>query len=78
METKIYLYAFGIWVLFAVLAIINGALRNSWYAPRVGELKGHQISTIIGIVYVLIITYLFVVKIKTDVTKIDTLMIGVF
>ena len=78
METKIYLYAFGIWVLFAVLTIINGAIRNSWYAPKVGELKGHQISTIIGIAYVLIVTYLFVGMIETDVTKTDLLMIGVF
>lgn len=78
METEIYLYAFGVWVLFAVLTIINGAIRTFWYAPKVGELKGHQISTIIAIAYVLIVSFLFVGKIETDVTKTDLLMIGVF
>lgn len=29
-----------------VIAIANGAVRDLWYGPRVGELRAHQISTL--------------------------------
>ena len=49
MNMKIILYSLGVWFIFIVLAIVNGAVREKFYSPKVGELKGHQISTFIFI-----------------------------
>lgn len=39
------------WLLLAVVAIGNGILRQSVYAPFVSALAAHQISTLTGIVF---------------------------
>lgn len=48
------------WVGLAVIAIINGVLREKGYGKFMSELSAHQLSTIISIVlfgvYVLILT----------------------
>jgi len=38
------------WVPMLVLAIVNGAARESWYAKRVGALRAHQISTVTALI----------------------------
>ncbi|MFQ6125153.1 MAG: hypothetical protein ACE5R6_11200 [Candidatus Heimdallarchaeota archaeon] len=43
-----------------------------------GEPRERHISSIIGIMYILVITYLFVSKIELNITKTDLLLIGVF
>ena len=72
----LFLYAIGIWLVFLVLAIINGTIRNSVYAPKLDDYEGHVISSIIVIAYTLVITYLFVGNVKPNVTKTDLLLIG--
>lgn len=37
---------FQLWFPMLFLAVINGAARDLWYKNSVGELLGHQISTI--------------------------------
>jgi len=76
--TRLFLYALGIWAVLLVLAIINGVIRNSVYAPKLGDYEGHVISSIIAIAYTLVMTYLFVSNVKLDVTKTDLLLIGAF
>jgi len=78
MEIKILLYAFGIWVILLVLAIINAVVREVVYAPRLGKDLGHVISSIIAIIYILIITYWFTDSIKADILGIDLILIGAF
>ena len=39
------------WLALVVVAIINGALREAWYKPSVGDLAAHQISTATGIIF---------------------------
>ena len=48
----------GTWFLFMILAIINAGIRNGVYKPVVGELTAHQLSTIIFMAMILIVTYL--------------------
>lgn len=36
------------WVLMIPVAILNGLFRESVIRPRVGELRGHQISVVTG------------------------------
>lgn len=58
----------ALWFMFVVLAILNGTVRNFLYAPYVGELLAHQISTLILSVLFVIVGYLYLGKtaVKTD------------
>ena len=58
MDTIFIIMILGAWFLFVILAIINGGIRDRYYKPYVGDLTAHQISTIIFIIAILIITYL--------------------
>ena len=77
-NSGIFIYAFGVWVIFGILAIINGTIRNKFYAPKVGEYLGHVISTIIGICFVAVGAYLLLRFARIDYSKIDLLLIGGF
>jgi len=76
MEAKIFLYALGIWVLFVIIAILNGTFRNSFLVARMGEYAAHVVSTIILVCVILAVTYLFLSYIRLDYTKTDLLLIG--
>ncbi len=58
MNSKLFLTILGAWFLFMILAIINGLIRNVVYKPIVGDLVAHQISSIIFIAVILIVTYI--------------------
>src|SRR5271169_1726892 len=55
----LFIYGLVIWLLFMVLAIINGFVREKIYKPKTGELRAHQISSIVLIVVIFLITYAF-------------------
>ncbi|MDG6221853.1 MAG: hypothetical protein QCH99_01150 [Candidatus Bathyarchaeota archaeon] len=74
----LFLYSIGRWLLFVVLAIINGSLRNFVYASKVGEQKGHMISSVVAVCYTLAVTYLFVIATKSTATLTELLFIGAF
>jgi len=57
MNTKFLLVTVGTWFLFMILAIINAGVRNGVYKPVVGDLTAHQISTIIFIILIVVVTY---------------------
>jgi len=63
MNSKLIVLTIGTWFLFMIFAIINAILREAIYKPIMGDLHAHQISTIIFIIIILIITY-FVLKIS--------------
>lgn len=37
---------FLLWFPMLLIAVINGAARDLWYKNEIGELPGHQVSTI--------------------------------
>lgn len=76
MSQKLLLYTIGIWFIFMILAIINAIVREAVYAPKLGEHAGHVISTIIFIVLIFAVVYLFLTNIQVDYTQKDLLMIG--
>lgn len=51
------------WVLFIPIAIANGVIRESLYAPWVDDLTAHQISTVIAIVAYVLLAYVMLRKI---------------
>ena len=41
------LRALAVWGLLLLLAVLNGALRESWLVPTLGALRAHQVSTLL-------------------------------
>ncbi len=58
-KRKFHLRVVGVWLLLAVLANINGLVRNFGYGQFVSELTAHQISAVIFIFILLGVSYLF-------------------
>lgn len=73
---KIYLYSIGLWFLFAIVASLNGYIRNETYKNIVGDLAAHQISTVIFILIILFVMYLFLNKTGLKYTNSDLWIIG--
>jgi len=57
MDSKFVIVTIGVWFLFMVLAIINAGIRNEVYKPVVGDLAAHQISSIVFMAVILVVTY---------------------
>jgi len=62
------LYAL-VWVIFVIITIINGAIREAFISPTLGSYTRHVISTIIAIVAFAIGTYIFMISIKLTPSK---------
>ena len=78
MEIKIYLYALGVWFIFAIVGILNGVFRELLVTPKVGEHAGHVISTVILVCVILVITYLFIKNLKISYTERELTLMGAF
>jgi steroid 5-alpha reductase family enzyme len=74
---KKYLYPILFWFGLAIIAILNGTLRQAGYGPFVGELLAHQISCFVGISLFFIAMYVFFKYAKIDYTKKELLVIGI-
>lgn len=59
MDSGILLYAVVFWFILALIAIINGWARNTIYSLRLGELRAHQVSSVIMVVLVFGVSYVF-------------------
>ena len=76
MERKFLLVLIGTWLLFIILAIINAVIRNEGYKPIIGDLRAHQLSTIIFIILILTATYLVLRFSNLQLTDKDALLMG--
>jgi hypothetical protein len=76
MNYKIIAVIIGTWFLFMIFAIINAIIRNGVYKPIIGDLRAHQLSTIIFIIIILIVTYLVFSFSKIQITTQQTFIIG--
>jgi len=74
---KIYLQAIGVWLLFAVVANINGIIRNFVYGPKLSELTAHQISCFTGITMFFIVMYLWLKLKDASYTGHNLIIIGI-
>lgn len=57
MNNKFIVKIIVLWFLLVILAAANGVIRVFGYKPFVGELAAHQISTLIFIVVIFIVSY---------------------
>lgn len=76
MNTKFLLITVGTWFLFMVLAIINAGVRNGVYKPLLGDLRAHQLSTLIFLALLLLVTYLVLRFSHLQLTDTDAFLMG--
>lgn len=76
MTLKFIIVIIGTWFLFMVFAILNAILRNTVYKPIIGDLRAHQLSTIIFIIIILLVSYLVFRYSKLELTNQETFIIG--
>jgi hypothetical protein len=76
MNLKFVILTIGTWFLFMIFAIINAVVRNGFYKPIIGDLRAHQLSTIIFIAIIIIVTYLIFRFSKIELTTQQTFIIG--
>lgn len=76
MNRKFIIVMIGTWFLFMLLAIINAGIRNSVYTPAIGDLRAHQLSTIIFILLILLVTYLFLRFSNIQLSDKDAFILG--
>ncbi len=73
----IYFYSIIFWFALALVAVINGAIREKIYKPHVGDLLAHQISTVVFISAMWSLMYVFFRKLGFVYTNADLISIGV-
>jgi hypothetical protein len=71
------LRSFFVWVLLAVLANVNGVLRNAFITPRLGEHAGHTISSVVFCIVIALVSWLTVRWMRPS-TKWEAWIIGSF
>ena len=76
MQPRLYVYAVGVWLVLAVLAVLNGILRNYAYGPLIGEQAAHVLSSLIFIGVVFAVTYVFLRLVRLDYGLADLLVVG--
>lgn len=73
---KIYLYSLSMWMLFVIIAILNGTFRELYLSPNISEYSAHVLSTLILSSLILLLSYFFLKSTKTPYTLQDTWWIG--
>lgn len=66
MNNQVIIFTVGLWFAFAILAILNGALREKLITPFTGKQLGDAISTIILAIVILLVTAMFIPEITVD------------
>jgi hypothetical protein len=77
LDSRYVIFTVGVWLLFMVIAIINAGIRNGVYKPIVGDLAAHQISSIIFIVAIFLVTYFALRFSNLALTDTQSLYIGI-
>lgn len=67
----------GVWLLLAVLAVLNGGLREVAIIPRIGEYPGHVLSTAMLVTIILVVSWLFFGWTAVEYTRVELIVIGV-
>ncbi|MBN1152923.1 MAG: hypothetical protein JXA58_06920, partial [Dehalococcoidia bacterium] len=67
MNRSLLLRACAVWLLLAACGVLNGVLREYAIRPLVGAAAGHLLSTLILCCVILLVSWLFVRRLKLTV-----------
>ena len=70
------LYPLGVWVLMAVLAVLNGIFREIVLIPRIGSYPGHVLSTGLLVLAILAVSALFFGWVPIRYTQVQLVLMG--
>lgn len=74
---RVFIYPLGVWVVMAVVAIVNGGFREVVLIPRIGDYQGHVLSTALLVAAILVISFLFFSRSAVAYTRAELLLVGV-
>jgi len=74
---RAFLYPLGVWAVMAVVAVINGGLRETVLIPRVGEHTGHVVSTALLTAAILLVSFAYFSWAPIDYPRAELVLIGV-
>lgn len=72
-----FVYPLGLWVVMAVVAVLNGVFRETVLVPRTGEYLGHVASTALLVAAILVLSYLYFANTSIEYTRRELLLVGV-
>jgi hypothetical protein len=75
-QSSMLFKAFIIWILLLILAVLNGAIRDLFISPRLGEQAGHVISTVILCATIFLVAWLSIRWIGADSGR-NALLVGI-
>ena len=78
MGFEVYFFALGIWFVLLVIAILNAGLREKFFKKHMNDLKAHQLSSLIFIIFIFVITFLWFKLSELVLTNLEGVLIGLF
>lgn len=73
---RVFLYPLGVWVVLAIVAIVNGGLREVVLIPRAGDYVGHVLSTALLVAAILVISSLYFSWTPIEYLRVELLLVG--
>jgi hypothetical protein len=70
------LYPVGVWVVMAVVAVLNGVFRETVIIPRAGVYPGHVISTVLLVAAILVVSGLYFANAPVEYARAELLVVG--
>ncbi|WP_335998687.1 hypothetical protein [Halorientalis halophila] len=76
-SVRAILYPLGLWVVMAVVAVVNGGIREVVLIPRTGEYAGHVLSTAVLVTAILVLSGAYFSWTPVEYTWAELLLVGV-
>ena len=67
----------GVWAALAVIAVANGAFRETVLIPRVGEYPGHVASTAVLVAAILLVARTYFARTSIAYSRAELVLVGV-
>lgn len=74
----VFLYPLGIWVVMAVVAVLNGGFREVILIPRVGDYLGHVLSTALLVAAILLVSFAYFQRTPIEYSTLELVLVGIF
>lgn len=71
-----YLYPLGVWILLAIVAVLNGGFREVVLIPRIGEYPGHVVSTLLLVAAILVGAFLYFSLTSIEYDRVELVLVG--
>jgi hypothetical protein len=76
LRAGVFLAPLGVWLLMAIVAVLNGGFREVVLIPRVGEYGGHVLSTALLVGAILGLSGLYFSVTAVAYTRLELLVVG--